>query len=98
MFGGHRKKGADPALEPLRILLPEQIVQEHAHGVHSKSFRPSEFLVDLWQVEGLLLPHFQFVDGVGWNVIAPNWPRLLLIPRICSLLGPPRGLCGRLRK
>ena len=66
------KKLVDALLEALWILLPQQIVQEDAHGVHAQRFRPAQFLVDLLRIERVRLPHLQFVDGGGGNVVAPT--------------------------
>jgi hypothetical protein len=65
-----------------RILLPEQVVQEDAHGVHAQTFRPAQLLVDLLWIESLRLPHFQLVDCIRRNVVAAHQPGLLRIPAI----------------
>ena len=93
-FGGDREKLVDPLLEAFRVLLPQQIVQEDAHGVHAQAFGPAEFLVDLLRIEGVRLPHLQLVDGAGRNVVRAHQPRLLLIPGVGLFFGPAlRGLC-----
>lgn len=70
----------DAFLEALRILLPQQIMKEDAHRVHPRVLGPPKFLVNLGGIECLCLPHLEFVDGIGRNVIAANDPWLLVIP------------------
>ena len=88
----------DAFLKTGGILLPEQVVEEDAHGVHAHRFGPGEFLVDLFGIEGRLLPHLQLVDGGLRDVIAADQPGLLRVPRVGLLLGPARCLrrgCSR---
>jgi len=59
----NRQKLVDAFLKASRVLLPEQIVQEHAHSVHAQGFGPAKFLLDLVRIERRFLPHFQLVDG-----------------------------------
>src|SRR5580704_2059873 len=92
MFLRDGQKNVEALFESLAILLPEQVVQEHAHGVQSERFRPPEFFVDALGIESRGLPHFQLVDGRGWNVVATNQPRLFLIPVIRRLFRPTSGL------
>src|SRR5579871_1325810 len=63
-------------------------MQEHAHGIHAQLFRPAEFQVNPFRIKRVGLPHFEFVDGVGRNVIAPHQPRLRRIPISRGVLGP----------
>ena len=52
----------DALLKPGCILLPEQVVQKDAHGVHAHRFRPSKFSFDLRRIEGGVLPHLQLIN------------------------------------
>src|SRR6202022_4440658 len=70
------------------ILLPEQVVQEDAHGVHAHRFSPSQFLFDLFGIKRRLLPHLQLVDRRLRNIITSNQPGLLRVPSIRLLLRP----------
>lgn len=79
-------------LKTHRILLPEQVVQEDAHGIHAHRFRPAEFLVDLDRIEGRRLPHLQLIDRRRGHVIAADQPWLLRVPGIRLLLRPAGGL------
>ena len=63
-------------------------MQEDPHCVHTDVFRPAEFLIDLRRVETLCLPHFEFVDRVFRNIVAPNQPALLLVPRVSFFITP----------
>ena len=54
-------------------------------------FKPSDCAqpsscVDALGIESIRLPHFKFVDGRGWNVVAADEPRLLCVPIVRSLL------------
>ena len=40
------EKGVDALLEAVGVLLPEEVVEEDAHGVHADGFGPAEFAVD----------------------------------------------------
>ena len=93
MPGGDGEELVEAPAKSGRVLLPEQIVEEHAHGVHPEGFGPAELLVDFCGIESRLLPHLQFVDGILRDEIAAREPRLLGVPVVCLLLGPSlRGL------
>ena len=75
-------------LKRLWILLPEQVVQEDAHGVHADAFGPAQFAVDGGGIEGIGLPHLEFVDRGGGQKVRAHRPGLLGIPGIGLGLGP----------
>ncbi len=79
-------------LKPRAVLLPKQIMQEHAHRRHAQTLRPTQLQVDPLWVERIRLPHLQFVNGVGRQIVAADRPRLLRIPGIGLLSGPARWL------
>ena len=93
MFLRDIQKNVDALLESRRILLPEQIMQKHPHGVQPQRFGPAQFCVDPLRIESIRLPHLEFVDCIGRNVIAADEPWLLCIPVIRGLFFPT----GRLR-
>ena len=78
----YREKLVEALLESVGVLLPQQVVEENAHGIHADRLRPAELLVDLLGIEGCGLPHLQLVDRVVGNEVAAHQPRLLLIPRV----------------
>src|SRR5579872_4190714 len=78
--GSNFQKTVNPLLESCRILLPEQVVQKHAHGVHAQTLGPCQFFVYLLRVKAGGLPHLQLVDGIGGREIASHQPGLLLVP------------------
>src|SRR5262245_20893218 len=84
----------DALFEAGRILLPEQVMQEDPHGIHSYRFGPAELFVDLERVERRLLPHFELVDRRLGYVVAPDQPGLARVPGICLLLRPARAVCA----
>src|SRR6202022_2706491 len=45
MTRGYLEEGIHAACESLGVLLPEQIVQKHPHGVHAELLRPSQLQV-----------------------------------------------------
>ena len=45
-------------------------------------FGPAELFVDLRGVEGVRLPHFELVDGVGGNVVAAESQRCFPVPGV----------------
>src|ERR1700730_17195686 len=83
MTRGYLEEGIHAACESLGVLLPEQIVQKHPHGVHAELLRPSQLQVDPLRIEGVRLPHLQLIDGVRRNVIASQRPGLFGIPFVC---------------
>ena len=54
---GDRQEPIDALLKTSSILLPEQVVEKDAHGVHADGFGPGQFPFDLLGIEGGLLPH-----------------------------------------
>ena len=51
---------------------------------------PAEFLIDAFGIEGVGLPHLEFVDGVRRDVVAADEPGLLGVPVLRSLLSRGR--------
>ena len=92
MLVGDRQECVDPLLKSGRVLLPQQIVQEHAHRIHADGLRPAQFLVDLLRIKRCRLPHFQLIDGIPRDVIRTDWPGLLGVPGIRLGFAPARGL------
>ena len=85
---GDGQKCVDALLKALRILLPEQVVQEHAHGVHADALGPAQFAVDGGRIEGVGLPHLQFVDGRRRQKVRAHRPGLAGVPGVGLRLGP----------
>jgi hypothetical protein len=88
MPGRDRQELVDPLLEAGRIVLPEQVMEKHTHGIHTHGFSPGGLGVNLSGIEGRLLPHLQLIEGGLGNVIAPDQPRLSRVPGIRFLLRP----------
>ena len=88
MACGDGQKSVDALREAFRVLLPEQVVQEDAHGVHADGFGPAEFAIDGGGVEGVGLPHFQLVDGGGGKEVGAHRPGLLGVPGVGLGFGP----------
>ena len=82
------QKRVDAALESRSILLPEQIMQEHSHGVHAERLRPAKLLVNFFGIECGGMPHFELIDCVGRQVIASHEPRFARVPLVCAFFGP----------
>src|SRR5207248_11468536 len=85
---GNSQELVNALLETVGVLLPEQIVQKNAHCVHAQRFGPTQFLVDFVRIKRSILPHFQFIYGGAWDVIAPYIPLLLRISTVSIFLGP----------
>src|SRR5262249_735974 len=92
VLGSDGQKLIEALLESGCVLLPKQIVQEHAHGVHAQGFSPAEFLIDLRRIEAVGLPHLELIDGRFRNVVTAHEPGLLRVPVIGLLFGPAGGL------
>src|SRR5713226_1372499 len=80
-----------PPKKPGGVLLPQEVVQKHPHGVHAQVLRPTQFAVDRRQIKCVRLPHLQLIDGRAWNEIASDQEWLTRVPFV-SLLRRP---CGR---
>ena len=91
---GDGEEAVDALLEPGRILLPGEVVEEHAHRVHPELLGPAELAVDRGGIEGFGLPHLKLVDRIGGNVIGAREPGLVRVPVLRLLRRPP--LRGRL--
>jgi len=74
--------------QPFLVLLPQQVMQKHAHAIEAEVFRPTQFPFDGRWVPRFRLPHFKLVDGGARPKIAPGEPRLLRIPRVRLSHGP----------
>ena len=59
---GRGQELLDPLEESLRVLLPEQVMQEDPDAVEAQALGPAELAVDRGQVEGVGLPHLELVD------------------------------------
>src|SRR5437763_7828432 len=82
-------------LESFRILLPQQVVEKYAHGVHAELLRPTQLQVDAPRIKSVRLPHLELIDGVVWDVVAAQRPGLLRVPGVRLFRRPPFRL-GRL--
>ena len=85
---GNGEKCIDALLESLRILLPEKVVQEDTHGIHADALSPAKLAVDRGRVEGIGLPHLEFVDRGGRKKIRAHRPGLRFVPGVGLLLCP----------
>ena len=88
MLGGELQKGVDALLITLGILLPDQVVEEDAHGVHADVLSPAELAIDLRRVEAIALPHFNLIDCVLGDVVAADEPGLGAVPLVDHLFVP----------
>src|ERR1700681_126809 len=79
-----------PAKKPGGVLLPQEVMQKHSHGVHAQVLRPTQFAVDRRQIKCVRLPHLQLIDGRAWKEIASDQEWLTRVPFV-SL---PRRPCG----
>src|SRR6516162_2511529 len=95
--GSNLEKGSDAPPEAGGVLLPQQIVQEDAHGVHADGSRPTELEVDPLRIESVRLPHLERVDRGRGYVVGTEDPGLSRIPVTGLLLAPalPRTRCLR---
>ncbi len=96
VLGGDRQKGVDALLETFRVLFPQLVMQEDAHGVHADAFGIAQFGVDFLRVEAARFPHLELVDGVLGGEVAADQPTLMAVPGIGLLGAPARGVgvCG----
>ena len=85
---GNREELVHPLLQSLGIVLPDEILHEHPQAVVARLLGPTEFLVDRFRIEGLLLPHFGHVHGRPRQIVAPGDRSRLGIPGPSLLLGP----------
>src|ERR1700683_4448523 len=94
MLRGNLKESVHAFLEAFWILLPEEIVEEDAHGVHAERFGPAKLEINASGIEGVRLPHFDIVDRRGGNVIAADQPGLAGAPIGCGLFWTLVGVGG----
>src|SRR5258708_8463714 len=86
------EKGVDTLAKSFRVLLRRQVMEKTAHGVETDGLCPAKLEINALGIEGIRLPHFEFIDCIRGNVVAPHQPRLLSIPIFGGLLLPPRVL------
>ncbi len=67
---------------------PQLILQKDPHCVHARCLRQRKLPVDQLRVERRRLKHLELVDCVRRNVVCPNKPGLLGVPR-CGLVFCP---------
>src|SRR5467141_1083067 len=92
VFRRDLEKGIDTLAKSFRVLLPRKIMEKNAHGVEADGLCPAKLEVDALGIEGICLPHLEFIDCSRGNVVAPHEPRLLCVPIVGGLLRPARGL------
>ena len=90
VFRGDGEEDVDSITKAFGILLPKEVVEEDAHGVHAEALGPAELEVDAFGIEGVGLPHFELIDGVGGNVVAADKPGLMSVPFVRLGFGPSR--------
>ena len=86
----NRQKLIQAIEKSARILLPEQIVQEYAHGVEAERFGPPELAIDGLRIECRRLPHLQLIDGSARHEIASHHPAGRIAPRSRTFAAPDR--------
>ena len=82
MLVGNAQQGVDAFDEALGVLLPKHVVQKDAHDIHAQGLRPPQFQVNFLRIKSVLLPHFQFIDGIGGDVVTADEPGLFGVPVI----------------
>ena len=90
MAAGGAEELVHPVEKSSRVLLPGEVVEEDAQGIETQILGPGQFTVDLLEIEGIRLPHFELIDRVGGNIIAPDRPGPLLHPGLGFFRGPAR--------
>jgi hypothetical protein len=85
------QKSVDAFFEARGILLPQKIMEKHAHGIKAYGFCPAQFRVNALRIKRFGLPHFKFVDGRSGYVIAPDKPGLLGVPLFRGFFRPALG-------
>ena len=80
MLVGDLQQLVHAPLKSAGIVFPKQVVEEHAQGIDSQALGPTHLHIDAVRIEGLLLPHFNLVDGVALNIIGAHHPRLARVP------------------
>jgi len=88
MSVGDREELVHSTQKADRVLLPEEIVKEDAHGVEAERLCPTELTVDGTWVERRRLPHLELVDCRTGNEVAANEPACGIGPRPRPLLRP----------
>jgi len=63
-------------------------VQEYSHFRETDVMCPFKLLINGVEIE--ILPHFNFIVGVGRDVVNSRSPRILVIPIESLLLSPSR--------
>ena len=76
------QKFIDARIKALGVLLPNKVVQIHAHNVETQLVRPAKLLVDLLRIESFRTPHFDLIDCVAVDIVTTSKKRLLGIPLI----------------
>ena len=94
MPGRNGEELIDARAVTCRILLPQQVVQEHAHRRHPEALGQPELLLDGGRVERVCLPHLELVDGGRRDVVAADEPGLFRVPGVGCVLRPAGRLTG----
>src|SRR5215472_13299148 len=89
MLRRNPQKHIQPMLETFRILLPQLVLQKHAHRVHPDRLGPPELAIDLRRIKRRCLEHLQLIDRIRRHEVRTHQPRLLRIPCIGLRLRPP---------
>jgi hypothetical protein len=78
----------DACLESSGIVIPDEVLQEHAGAVEAGLLGQGQFRVDGFRVERVGLPHLRGVDGRGGDVVEADQPRLRALPDPCAFRCP----------
>src|SRR3954467_11456359 len=84
------KELIDAIEKPRGVLLPEQMMQEHAHGVETELLGPTQLAIDRGWIERRLLPHLELVDRGTRREVAAHEPAGGIGPCTRSLACPLR--------
>src|SRR4051812_38764958 len=73
------------------VLLPEKVLEIHAHRIHAQRLCPTQFPIDRRPIETRGLEHLQLVDRRAGQEITTDKPADLLFPSQRLLFGPALG-------
>lgn len=91
MLVGDIQKCLEALEKSLGILSPQKVVEKNTDNTHAQVGSIAKFTVDGFQIKGICLEHFQFIDSGAGRKVGACLPSHFLLPCTSRFNGPTFG-------